>query len=81
MTDPAMCRWITANGLPIKASYRVDELARLLGRSRSASYDIIRRRGLPVVRTTTTEGARRGVRIPMASLAVLFNEGDPVTVE
>lgn len=65
MIDPAVCRWINAAGLSVKPSYRIDEYARLVGRSRSAAYDHVRRG----VVCATTDKPRR---IPIAALAVLF---------
>lgn len=62
--------WLAAAGLAIKGSYRVDEVARLLGLAERTIYDLIARGDIEAWRPSPIPGHRPkcATRIPFPSV-------------
>lgn len=64
---PELRTWLAGGALSVKATYRVDEIARLLDVGRSTVYSMIARGDLPAA------PADGPIRIPLASVARLLD--------
>ena len=69
--SPEINRRLATGGLVVKDSYRIDEIALLLGARYSTIYTMLKRGDL--------EGVKVGgaTRVTLASVARVFGDGDP----
>jgi len=73
LIPPEARTWLAGADLSVKGSYCVDEIATLLGVSRSTVYDMITRGDLPCLRTAADGTRRSPTRIPISAIVALLD--------